>query len=38
MPSIHVPEDVFAEYVFRAGGYDEAKEEIKTTLRDDVNP
>lgn len=36
MPSIHVPEDVFEEYVFRAGGYQEAKDEIKDTLREDV--
>jgi hypothetical protein len=36
MPSIHVPEAVFREYVYRAGGYDEAKDEIKQTLRDEA--
>lgn len=36
MPSIHVPEDVFREFVYRAGGYDEAKDEIKNTLREET--
>jgi len=37
MPTMHIPEDVFEEYVFRAGGYDEAKAEIKETLRENAN-
>ena len=33
MPSIHIPDDVFAEYVLEHGGSAEAKEAIKQRVR-----
>ena len=36
MPSIHISESVFKEYVDRAGGYEEAKAEIKTVVAAEV--
>jgi hypothetical protein len=35
MPSVHVPEDVFEEYINQTGGYSKAKDRIKTVLRED---
>lgn len=34
MPSIHIPEAVFREYVDRAGGYDEAKAAVKDAVKE----
>ena len=36
MPTMHIPDSLFAVYVDRAGGYQEAKEEIKRQLRNGV--
>lgn len=36
MPTMHIPEDVFEEYVVRNGSFGDAKDEIKDTLRQDV--
>ena len=34
MPSIHISEAVFAEYIDREGGYAEAKQAIKEAVRE----
>lgn len=36
MPSMHIPEGVFKEYVDREGGYTEAQNAIKEALREDL--
>lgn len=33
---MHIPDGLFAAYVDRAGGYEEAKDEIKRQLRNGV--
>jgi hypothetical protein len=32
MPSVHISEAVFREYVKREGGYDEAKQRVKEVV------
>ncbi len=36
MPSIHISDDVFAEYVLKHGGSEEAKHAIKERVRSGV--
>lgn len=36
MPTVHIAENVFRKYVDRAGGYDEAKAEVKRVVREGV--
>lgn len=37
MPSIHIPDDVFGEYVLQEGSSDAAKQAIKEQVRAGVN-
>lgn len=34
MPSIHIAEDVFGDYIEQAGGYSEAKDLVKQWVRE----
>lgn len=37
MPSIHISEAVFSEYVEQEGGYQAAKDKVKEVVREGVN-
>lgn len=37
MPSIHIPDDVYAEYVLQEGSSEAAKQAIKEQVRNGVN-
>lgn len=37
MPSIHIPEDVFAAYVDAEGGYQAAKDRLQAVARGDAD-
>lgn len=36
MPTVHISEAVFREYVNREGGYDEAKRAVKKAVKDQL--
>lgn len=36
MPTVHIAESVFREYVDREGGYDEAKDKVKRVVREEL--
>lgn len=36
MPTVHISESVFREYVDREGGYDEAKQKVKEVVKQEL--